>query len=256
MAKFNIKAQPIPTVASAYADILGTTDNQIVEIKNELIIEDNKQRFQIHDDTIEQLAERIAKDGQLSPCIVVPLSDGKYELIDGRHRRRAVIKAGLPTTKCIIKTNLTDKEKQTIRLTSNLIRNNDYLPSELAFAYKELAELEDMKTISEETNLSKKKIYRYIRLIYLMFVGNSALSYLFTYKRSLIIVSQKQYVVSACHYTGFVLRNLIQIVLKEMAYGRCFKELWSAWWFRTGFIWRFFIVVKSFFIYGELQKVC
>ena len=164
MAKFNIKAQPIPTVVSAYADILGTTDNQIVEIKNELIIEDNKQRFQIHDDTIEQLAERIAKDGQLSPCIVVPLSDGKYELIDGRHRRRAVIKAGLPTTKCIIKTNLTDKEKQTIRLTSNLIRNNDYLPSELAFAYKELAELEDMKTISEETNLSKKKIYRYIRL--------------------------------------------------------------------------------------------
>ena len=164
MAKFNIKAQPIPTVASAYADILGTTDNQIVEIKNELIIEDNKQRFQIHEDTIEQLAERIAKDGQLSPCIVVPLSDGKYELIDGRHRRRAVIKAGLPTTKCIIKTNLTDKEKQTIRLTSNLIRNNDYLPSELAFAYKELAELEDMKTISEETNLSKKKIYRYIRL--------------------------------------------------------------------------------------------
>ena len=164
MPKFNIKAQAIPTVASAYADIIGTTDNQIVEIRNELIIEDNSQRFQIHDETIEQLAERIAKDGQLSPCIVAPLPNGKYELIDGRHRRRAVIKAGLPTTKCIIKTNLTDKEKQTIRLTSNLIRNNDYLPSELAFAYKELAELENMKPISEETNLSKKKIYRYIRL--------------------------------------------------------------------------------------------
>jgi len=164
MPKFNIKAQTIPTVASAYADVLGTTDNQIVEIKNELIVEDNNQRFQIHDDTIEQLAECIARDGQLSPCIVAPLPDGKYELIDGRHRRRAVIKAGLPTTKCIIKTNLSEKEKKTIRLTSNLVRNNDYLPSELAFAYKELAELEDMKTISEETNLSKKKIYRYIRL--------------------------------------------------------------------------------------------
>ncbi len=168
MPKFNIKAQAIPTVASAYADVIGTTDNQIVEIRNELIVEDNNQRFQIHDETIEQLAECIAKDGQLSPCIVAPLSNGKYELIDGRHRRRAVIKAGLPTTKCIIKTNLTDKQKQTIRLTSNLIRNNDYLPSELAFAYKELSELENMKTISEETNLSKKKIYRYIRLTYLI----------------------------------------------------------------------------------------
>lgn len=168
MPKFNIKAQTIPTVESAYADVIGTSDNQIVEIKNELIVEDNNQRFKIHDDTIEQLAERIAKDGQLSPCIVAPMSNGKYELIDGRHRRRAVIKAGLPTTKCIIKTNLSEKEKQTIRLTSNLIRNNDYLPSELAFAYKELSELEDMKTISEETNLSKKKIYRYIRLTYLI----------------------------------------------------------------------------------------
>ena len=106
MANYNIKTQSIPTVASAYADVIGTTDNQIVDIKNELIIEDNKQKFQIHDNTIEQLAERIAKDGQLSPCIVAPLPNGKYELIDGRHRRRAVIKAGLPTTKCIIKTGL------------------------------------------------------------------------------------------------------------------------------------------------------
>lgn len=164
MANYNIKTQSIPTVASAYADVIGTTDNQIVDIKNELIIEDNKQKFQIHDNTIEQLAERIAKDGQLSPCIVAPLPNGKYELIDGRHRRRAIIKAGLPTTKCIIKSNLTDKEKKTIQLTSNLIRNNDYLPSELAYAYKELAEIEDLKTISEETNMNKKKIYRYIRL--------------------------------------------------------------------------------------------
>ena len=45
MPKFNIKAQAIPTVASAYADVIGTTDNQIVEIRNELIVEDSNQRF-------------------------------------------------------------------------------------------------------------------------------------------------------------------------------------------------------------------
>ena len=48
MPKFNIQTQAIPTVASAYADIIGATDNQIVEIKNELIIEDNNQHFQNH----------------------------------------------------------------------------------------------------------------------------------------------------------------------------------------------------------------
>lgn len=142
------------------------SDNQIVEIPNDKIIENNNQHFVIHEDTIKELAKRIAKDGQLSPCIVYPLSDGMYELIDGRHRRRAVILAGLPTTKCIIRRNLDEITKATIRLTTNLIRNNNYLPSELAFAYKELAELEnnDMSKISTETNQSKKKIYRYIRL--------------------------------------------------------------------------------------------
>lgn len=167
MAKFNIPVQNIPSVETAYANVFGKdTDNQIFDIPNEKIVENNNQNFKIHDDTIEQLAEEIARDGQLSPCIVTPITDGKYELIDGRHRRRAVILAGLPTTKCIIKHDLDDTAKATIRLTTNLIRNNNYLPSELAFAYKELAELRnnDMSKISSETNQSKKKIYRYIRL--------------------------------------------------------------------------------------------
>ena len=142
MSKFNIPVQNIPSVETAYANVFGKdTDNQIFDIPNEKIVENNNQNFKIHDDTIEQLAEEIARDGQLSPCIVTPITDGKYELIDGRHRRRAVILAGLPTTKCIIKYDLDDTAKATIRLTTNLIRNNNYLPSELAFAYKELAEL-------------------------------------------------------------------------------------------------------------------
>lgn len=154
---FNITGNGNPTT--------GFTDGQIVDIPNDKIIEDNNQRFIIHEDTIQELAEHIKADGQLSPCIVFPLSDGTYELIDGRHRRRAVIEAGLPTTKCIVRNDLSDKQKQKIRLTSNLVRNNDYLPSELAFAYKELLELENnMQKVSESTSLSKKKIYRYIRL--------------------------------------------------------------------------------------------
>ena len=173
MAKFNIPVQGIPTIANAYADILGKDmENQIIDIPNEKIIENNNQNFKIHEDTIEQLAERIAKDGQLSPCIVTPLSDGNYELVDGRHRRRAIIKAGLPTTKCIIKKDLTEKQKATYRISLNVFRNNDYLPSEIALSLKELVELEGshdaIKKIADETSTSRKKIYRYLRLTYLI----------------------------------------------------------------------------------------
>lgn len=173
MSKFNIEKQGIPTLASAYANVLGNnSSNQIIEIPNEKIIENNNQHFKIHDDTIEQLAERIAKDGQLNPCIVCPLPDGTYELVDGRHRRRAVIKAGLPTTKCIIRSDLTDKQKASFRISLNLFRNNDYLPSEIALSLKELIEIEGsydaIKKVSDETNTSRKKIYRYVRLTHLI----------------------------------------------------------------------------------------
>ncbi len=169
MSKFNLPTQGIPTVANAYADVLGSkSDSQIIDIPNDDIIENNTQKFIIHEDTIEQLAERIKIDGQLSPCLVTPLPNGKYELIDGRHRRRAVILAGLPTTKCIIKNDLTDNQKATYRITLNLARNNDYLPSEIAFSLKELIELEGekntIKQVAEDTSQSRKKIYRYLRL--------------------------------------------------------------------------------------------
>lgn len=172
MSKFKIPTQAVPTVQSAYAEVIGNTESQIIEIQNELIVENNKQPFLIHDDTIDELAERIKQDGQLSPCLVSPLPDGKYELIDGRHRRRAVIKAGLSTTKCIVLKNLTERQKVTYRITLNLARNNDYLPSERAFSLKELVELEGgndaVKQIAEVTNTNRKKVYRYIRLTYLI----------------------------------------------------------------------------------------
>lgn len=172
MSKFKIPTQVIPSVQSAYAEVIGNSESQIIEIPNELIIENNNQSFIIHEDTIDELAERIKQDGQLSPCLVAPMPDGKYELIDGRHRRRAVIKAGLPTTKCIVHKDLTERQKVTYRITLNLARNNDYLPSERAFSLKELVELDDgkdaIKQIAEATNTSRKKVYRYIRLTYLI----------------------------------------------------------------------------------------
>lgn len=169
----NIKKQNLSFNVTDTPKIINIgNESQIVDIPNEQILENNNQNFKIHEDTIEQLAERILKDGQLSPCIVSPLPDGNYELVDGRHRRRAIIKAGLPTTKCIIKNDLTDTQKATYRITLNIFRNNDYLPSEMALSLKELVDLEGshnaIKKVAEDTSTSRKKIYRYLRLTHLI----------------------------------------------------------------------------------------
>lgn len=53
----------------------------------------------------------------------------------------------------------------------------------------------------------------HLHLIFLMFVCNSALSYFFSYKRSLIIADQKQYITTLYHYAFFILMNLAQILI-------------------------------------------
>lgn len=154
----------------------GMNDNTIVDIPLGKIREISEQPFIIHDDTINTLVDSIKRNGQLDPCIVTQSKDNSdmYDLLAGRHRKRACELAGLKTCKCIIRNNLSDDEKELIIIDTNTERNNDYLPSELAFAFKRKEELlikttnSAIKVIADESNLSRKKVYRYIRLTYLI----------------------------------------------------------------------------------------
>ncbi len=52
-----------------------------------------------------------------------------------------------------------------------------------------------------------------LNLIYIMFVINTALSYFYSYKRSLIISDQKRYVATAYRYTFNFLLNIVQMIV-------------------------------------------
>lgn len=151
-------------------------ENTIVDIPINKIKEISEQPFIIHEDTINTLVDSIKRNGQLDPCVVTQSKDNSdmYDLLAGRHRKRACELAGLKTVKCIIKSNLSADEKELIIIDTNTERNNDYLPSELAFAFKCKEELlskttnSAIKVIADESNLSRKKVYRYIRLTHLI----------------------------------------------------------------------------------------
>ncbi|MGN0461545.1 MAG: ParB/RepB/Spo0J family partition protein [Ruminococcus sp.] len=171
----NIKRQSL-NFSITDSDNLSTTNNDtVVEIPTDKIIEIDKQDFKIHQDTVDRIAESIKINGQLEPCVVTPHSkEGYYELLAGRHRKRACEKAGLENAKCIIKQHLSDEDKELIIIDSNTERNNDYDPSELAFAFRHKYEIlskrtnKAIKQIADEGNLTRKKVYRYIRLTYLI----------------------------------------------------------------------------------------
>ncbi|HDR6269334.1 sugar translocase [Bacillus cereus] len=53
----------------------------------------------------------------------------------------------------------------------------------------------------------------HIEFIYVLFVLNSAMSYFFSYKRSLIIADQKRYIATFYRYGFFLILNVVQIII-------------------------------------------
>lgn len=170
--KLNIQKQGFPSVTDAYNDILGIkSDNQYVNLPLSLLEEIDNQPFPINESKIEQIADSIENVGVIEPIIVV--KDGeKYKILSGRHRFRACKKLGKDDIPCYIKNVQADDDiARYIIIATNTDRNNEYKPSVYAKAYaeqlslmKKLGKKSTVSAIAEQNGLSRKQIYRYIRL--------------------------------------------------------------------------------------------
>lgn len=170
--KLNIQKQGFQSVADAYNDILGIkSDNQYVNLPLSALEEIDNQPFPINESKIEQIADSIENVGVIEPIIVVK-DDEKYKILSGRHRFRACKKLGKDDIPCYIKNlNADDDIARYIIIATNTDRNNEYKPSVYAKAYaeqlslmKKLGKKSTVSAIAEQNGLSRKQIYRYIRL--------------------------------------------------------------------------------------------
>ena len=88
------------------------------------------------EERLAQLAESIRRNGILSPLLVRPLENGRWQILAGHNRSRAAARAGLRTLPCIVK-NVAEDEAMDILISDNLSQRLDgLLPSEKAHAYK------------------------------------------------------------------------------------------------------------------------
>ncbi len=139
----------------------------------------------IDDESMLRTTESIATYGILSPLIVRPAEDGKYEIVSGHRRVHAAEAVGLEKVPAIVR-NMDDDVAKILVVDSNLHREK-ILPSERAFAYKLKAEalrhqgartdltsrqvgtkLRTDEKIAEDVSDSARNIQRYIRLTYLV----------------------------------------------------------------------------------------
>lgn len=176
-------------------DIKTRRRNQNRMKNNETVIEDiplhliddfpNHPFIVYDDDAMTELSESINTHGVITPAIVRPKDDGRYELIAGHRRKRACTIAQVDTMPCEVR-KLSQDEATILMVESNYQRTC-ILPSEKAFAYKMRSEalkkqgqrtdltstpvgskLNGSKKMKAETGDSKSQINRYIRLTYLI----------------------------------------------------------------------------------------
>ncbi len=141
----------------------------------------------IDNEEMNSLIESIQEQGILSPLIVRPLenTEDEYELISGHRRLRAAQKAGAKNVPVFI--YAVSRDEAAIMLVDSNLHREHILPSEKAFAYK--LKLEALKNQGKRTDLtssqvatkldsateigenageSRDKVYRFIRLTYLI----------------------------------------------------------------------------------------
>ena len=167
--KLTIETKGFPTSISG---LLGIS-NQFVNIPLDVIDEIDNQPFPINEEKIEQIADSIENVGVIEPIIVVEKL-GRYKILSGRHRYRACQKLGKNEIPCYIK-NVSEDVARYILIATNTDRNNEYAPTVYAKAYAEQLELikklgkkATVSAIAEQNGLSRKQIYRYVRLTYLI----------------------------------------------------------------------------------------
>ena len=138
----------------------------ISEISTDDIIPNRFQPRTIFDDEkIEELSRTIHIHGIIQPIVVRPLEDGRFEIIAGERRWRAMKKLGWDTVPAIIK-DLNDTETASVALIENLQRE-ELSPIEEAMAYGKLLELHQLtqEALAQRLGKGQSTVANKLRLL-------------------------------------------------------------------------------------------
>lgn len=142
------------------------------------------QPFKVYtEDRMESLCKSIADIGVIDPITVRPLPDGTYQVLAGRHRRKASIRIGAETIPAIIRSDISDYQAAMIMLDTNLERRAELSYSEKAYAYRMRMDLQHNRgrrtdleggkkvdtlgELGKENKESRRTVAYLIRLTYL-----------------------------------------------------------------------------------------
>ncbi|MFD1734953.1 nucleoid occlusion protein [Bacillus salitolerans] len=117
------------------------------------------------DDKIDELALTIRTHGIIQPIVVREYAQGKYEIIAGERRYRAVTKLGWDAIPAIVK-DFNDAETASVALIENLQRE-ELTVIEEALAYAKLLELHDLtqEALAQRLGKGQSTVANKLRLL-------------------------------------------------------------------------------------------
>ena len=136
---------------SVYGDMGTTPPVQFLQLPLDVLVpwkdpDGESQPFKPYtEERLLELAENIKKRGVIESICVRPLPDGKMQILSGHNRVSAARIAGLTTVPAQVRRIDDDNEARLVMLDANLQHREKLLPSEKAFAYKQL-----MKTLKRK----------------------------------------------------------------------------------------------------------
>lgn len=159
--------------------MLGLSDrNNHDEVKSipiqDIVPSPYQPRSVFDDDRIDELCQTIRTHGVIQP-IVVRVRGGKYEIIAGERRWRAVTKLGMATIPAIVR-EINDSQAASVALIENLQREG-LTSLEEAIAYQKLIDLHQLtqESLAQRLGKSQSTIANKIRLLQLGEAARQAL---------------------------------------------------------------------------------
>lgn len=127
-------------------------------------IEEKTESTDRENSTIEDLAENIRNNGLIHPLIVRPTANGKYEIIAGQRRYKAMKLIGCSKITCKV-VIVDDQKAEEISLYENIHRAQMGYHDKVTI-YKKLYEHcnNDIKLLSKETNVTIPTLKKYLQI--------------------------------------------------------------------------------------------
>ena len=186
MSKYTRPGQKIKL--KSVEELLGVVNEEsAMDIEIEKIQPFKNHPFKVvDDDKMQDLVESIRVNGILSPVLIRPVGNDRYEMVSGHRRMHAAQILEMERIPAIIR-EMTDDEA-TVKMVDSNIQREELLPSEKAFAFK--MKMDAMRRsvgrhskenvsqigthfradreLAEQVNESRNQIRRYIRLTELL----------------------------------------------------------------------------------------